>query len=238
MHQQGFEESQAGESPVLRALLPNDPVVYVDVGVGDYADWNVTWPFYKAGGHGLLVEPREEMWPDYIKERPRDVLCTSLAHDRADVLPLRIAGEGSSVREDWDIDHIFEGVRYLRAEPLRDILARYSEIRDTCQLCSIDVEGAEREAILGIDWSTFRPEVVLVEYIFYNKDTVGRDISGSWRGLLVDDGKYREACRSWLNIIYIRSDLWDRWEAVRDTVELPHATLEETKQHIADKYGV
>ena len=224
---QHFNESQAGESPVLRALLPDDPVVYVDVGTGDYLDWNVTWPFYEAGGHGLLVEPRDDTWADYIAHRSRDVVCGRLAHDRHDCLDLRLAGGGSSTRMDWNIGHIETGVQRVLTEPLSSILARHARIRDACQLCSIDVEGCEREVLLGTDWRTFRPEVLIIEYRDYDPDKVGADISGRWAGLLTDNGLYRECCRSWLNIIYVRTDSWERWEAVRDNVPMPHQTLEE-----------
>ena len=237
MYVQHHDESQAGESPVLRALLPNDPVVYVDVGAGEYLDWNVTWPFYAAGGHGLLIEPREDMWPDFIVHRPRDSICGHIAYDTDGYVQLRLAEGCTTTRADWDIGHIFRGSRTVRAEPLSTILSRYPDIRDTCQLCAIDVEGAERNVILGIDWQTFHPEVIIVEYIRYAPATVGPDISGEWAPLLLANDRYRECCRSWLNIIYLRTDLWERWEAIRDTVQMPHKTLKETIRHNKRKYN-
>ena len=233
---QHFNESQAGESPVLRALLPDDPVVYVDVGTGDYLDWNVTWPFYEAGGHGLLVEPRTEMVAEYLAHRPRDMVCCAGVSDKRGWRSFRLAGSASSLREDWQISHIETGSQLIHCEPLRDILARYPDIRDGCQLCSIDVEGWERHALLGIDWDRFRPDVMIIEYIFYDPHAVGPDISGDWASIVTARDRYRECCRSHLNIIYLRSDLWGRWEAVRDNVPMPHQTLEETRKHIQERY--
>ncbi len=231
------EESQAGETPILRALLPTDPVVYVDVGAGEYAEGSDTWPFYKAGGHGLLIEPREELWEELIVNRPRDVLCTQVVlRDPQNCVELRLAGGATTVRKDWNIDHILTGTKLVRSESLRDILSRYPHIRDDCHFCTIDVEGSERQVLLGADWETFRPEVLMIEYIRYERNRVGEDISAEWAGV-ISPYYYRECCRSWLNIIYLRRDLWHRWEATGGHVPLPHATLEETQQYMRDTYG-
>ncbi len=231
-----FEESQAGESPILRALLPDDPVIYVDVGVGDYANWNVTWPFYKKGGHGLLVEPRSDVWPDYFRHRPRDVLSPFGAHYRRASGILRLAGNASSLREDWAIDGLQTGTMKIRLEPLCIILADYPEIRDNCQLCSIDTEGHEQAVLQGIDWKTFRPDIFIIEYRRYDQHKLGEDMSSTWHNFVLNKG-YHECCRSWLNIIYLREDLWPRWQAVRDSVPPPHQTLEQTQEYNAAKYG-
>jgi hypothetical protein len=237
VEQFGYEESQAGESPVLRALLPDDPVVYVDVGAGEYMDWNSTWLFYKAGGCGLLIEPRKEMLDDYKIHRPEDTVCPVAAYNTSGTMELRLAGGGSSLREGWPIDAIATGWQTVSVEPMWSILRRYPGIRKLCRFCSVDVEGAEREVLESVDWDTFRPEVLMVEYIRFDRHGIGDDISGEWVEI-VESAGYREACRSWLNIIYVRADLWKQWEDVRCEVTMPHRTLEETRQHYKDRYGL
>lgn len=227
-----IEEPQAGELPVLRALLA-DPVVYVDVGAGEYAECSNTWPFYKAGGHGLLVEPNSEFWHELEVNRPRDILLSVAAHSFTGQMPMYRAGTVTSVHSDWaESKHSF----IAAAMPLAAMLARYPDIRDNCQLCSIDVEGAERDVLLGIDWAAFRPKVFIVEYIKYHPTEVGEDLSGQWRKIIESHG-YRECCRSWLNIIYIREKDWAEWEAIRGTVQPPHQTVEESRRHYAERYG-
>lgn len=223
-----LEGPQAGEWPVLRALLPDDPVTYVDVGAGDPIDCNNTWMFYKTGGYGVLVEPLDEFWPELWAKRPRDTLhcCACLDADETS-RPLRVCGTVSSFREDWKIRA--SDVRPVRTSTLDSILRHHPEIAANCQLCSIDVEGVEEQVIRGADWTVFRPEVLIVEYIKFDPHVVGEDLSGAWKPLLEAAG-YRECCRSWLNIIFLREDLWQRWENL--TVELPHAML----PHSLDSY--
>jgi len=231
-----YPESQAGESPVLRALLADDPVVYVEVGAGDWGDWNETWPFYAAGGHGLLIEPRIELHDDYALHRPRDIVSPYASYSERAVLPLRMAVGATSLRADWNIDHIVEKTVMVQAEPLATILAETPDIAHECRFCTIDVEGAEREALLGIDWATFQPDVLMVEYIRYESNRVGENISSEWRDLI--PYFYRECCRSWLNIIFLRVDRWNHWETNQNMVRLPHKTLDETRAAHPAYYGV
>jgi hypothetical protein len=120
--------------------------------------------------------------------------------------PFHVRGEVSSVLRSWtesephrsDVDSLSV------CERTDELLAKFPEDRDQCRLCSIDVEGAERELLETVDWSTFCPEVFCIEYRRYDPVKLGEDISGQWKGLLEAQG-YKEVARTDLNIIFQRS---------------------------------
>lgn len=80
-------------------------------------------------------------------------------------------------------------------------LAKFPTVRDNCRLCSIDVEGSEKEVPGGIDWESFRPEVFCIEYRVYDPVKLGEDVSANWVGILEAQG-YKEVARTQLNVIF------------------------------------
>ena len=211
---------QAGEWDTLRALLPDDPVVYVDIGAAEPDECSNTWGFYRDGGAGLLIEPRTELHAAIARARPRDTLDGRAAWDSQQTLPLRMAGGCSSLRADWAIGDA--PVRMVPAAPTQEILDEHPSIRDRCQLCSVDTEGTEAHVLAGIDFQRFRPAVFIVEYITYDPLKPGRDISHEWRDYLLGAG-YAEVARSWLNIIFGLPPIVARWQAVQHAVRHPNA---------------
>lgn len=234
---QNIAEPQAGEWSVLRALLPDDPVSYVDIGAGEYAHCNNTWPFYALGGSGLLIEPVPELCEDLLRYRPRDTVCQRACWNDVRDLELRLAYGATTARADWNIEHIQQGTLIVQAATIAHILNEYPQFK-ACDLCSIDVEGCERQVLEGFDWQSFMPRVIIIEYIRYEPETTGEDISSEWVDLLTTNGMYRECCRSWLNIIYIRGDSWHRWLDVKDHVQLPHQSVEESRAYYKERYGI
>jgi len=202
------DETEAGsiceEDEILRALLPDDPVVYVDVGADQPKRRSNTWQFWKAGGRGLLIEPRSSQWYPLMRYRPRDHLWPTGVADFDGVGQIRIENGASSLARNWKIqagapEEIIEVCHFQR------VLDRFPAIRDSCQLCSIDVEGFERRVLRAIDWTRFRPRVLCVEHITFDPfdSSASNDQSQEWAHLLTDQG-YEEHARTAQNVIYTR----------------------------------
>ena len=201
----GTPGAQAGEDKILSELLPSSTGCYVDIGAADPVECSNTWQFYQRGWRGLLIEPLPDFWPALLQQRRGDYLLGLAAWDSIGMTRLRVSRSVSSIRPDWDIDSQSELVVLL--EPMSEILESFPhQIRETCKLCSIDVEGSEREVLRGIDWKTFKPEVFVVEYRRYKAGESGEDLSPEWAFLLTDHG-YKEFARTALNVIYRRADL-------------------------------
>ncbi len=196
--------SQEEEDPILRDLLPESTGTYVDIGAGEPINNSNTWAFYERGWRGLLVEPLYQYWPMLVHHRPGDMLYDSAVRHYDGVTMLRVQGSVSSVLPSWNIEE--QARLMVPCETTATILGKFPAIRDACQLCSIDVEGAEKEVLGGIDWATFHPKILVVEYREYDPDKQGDDISGEWVDLLTKQG-YREVQRTTMNLIF-------KWESV------------------------
>ncbi len=190
--------SQDGEDEILRDLLPGDGT-YIDIGAAEPQQCSNTWLFYERGWRGLLIEPLYWYWPAIIQQRVGDFLYGSAIRNYDGFTPLRTQGTVSSVLPGWNISE--QGTLMVPCETTANALAKFPAIRDACRLCSIDVEGAEREVLETIDWATFRPEVFVVEFREYDPVKLGADLSGQWADLLTAQG-YKEFARTSLNIIY------------------------------------
>jgi len=192
--------SQGAEFRVLERLLSHYQTgSYVEVGVYGAEDCSNTWGFYQKGWRGLLIEPLHTCWERILKKRPGDYLWPTAAGSYNGAARLNIYGPSSSFREGWGEPG---EKRVIEVETLATILSRFPAIRDNCKLCSIDVEGWESNVLAGIDWTTFRPDFFVIEYV-----TMGTprcpptDLSGEWRQIL-EENNYTEIWHNDLNIIF------------------------------------
>lgn len=194
--------SQYDEDKILERLLPGDEGLYVDIGASHAIECSNTWKFYQRGGwRGLLVEPLPDCWADLLLQRPQDRLCPVAASNADGYATLRVCRSVSSLSTDWNIDA--PETIPVRTMPLRDILALYQGYDwSKTRLCSIDVEGHEREVLEGFDWETFVPNVIVIEYRDYNPVDKGNDVSARWRWIL--EVRYNLHHQNELNQIWVR----------------------------------
>lgn len=194
--------SQDGEDAIISELCPESDGVYVDVGAGDPISCSNTFQLWKRGWRGLLIEPRKDAVYDLCARRHGDFVYPVAASNEDGWNRLRIQGSVSSMQADWNIEE--QANSFCPIETLRSILAKFPAIRDACQLCSIDVEGHERQVFEGIDWETFRPRVFVVEYFVYGMAAPHNDNSKQWEPLLLAQG-YKLHRTTSLNKIYARA---------------------------------
>ena len=204
MHQQvGCPGGQDGEDTILRQLLPLQPAAsYLDIGAYGPVETSNTWQFYQAGWRGLLVDPLPACWGRLLLGRPGDHVMPVAAGAKRGIARLRIAEACSSLNRHWNIAPT--DVKLVELWPTRDILALFPAIRDTCQLCSIDVEGSEREVLAGIDWGTFRPRVIVIEYVVY-PDTLGLEHADELTAILAGQN-YRLYWRGRFNLVFATAE--------------------------------
>ena len=195
----GRDGSQTEEDEILAKLLPEPNGCYVDIGAADPVDNSNTWQFYKRGWRGLLVEPVPSFHIRILRQRWQDKLWPTAAGDYAGYAKMRICGQVSSLRNDWNMEERTDGL--VEVMPTREILATFPEIRDKCDLCSVDVEGFEKAVLDGIDWNLFRPRVLCVEYVVHGVS--GADSSSEWEPILTRNG-YNRVAQTCCNYIYRR----------------------------------
>lgn len=180
----GREGSQYGEDKIVEDLLPQEFGWYVDVGAGEPVECNNTWRFYQKGWRGLLIDCLPSIWYPIMRQRPGDFLCPLAVTDRTGIAVLSMDNSLSSIQPNWEVRQDAKKLD-VECDTLSNILLNFPTIRNNCQLLSIDVEGSEFEVLRGIDWDTFRPEVIIIEAFKYrgNRKPV-KDMSKVWGRLL------------------------------------------------------
>ncbi len=175
---------------------------YIDVGANDPIEFSVTKAFYDMGWSGINIEPLPDMCALLEAERPRDVnLCLGVG-EKEGWLNLRVAGMRSSFAQ--DVTEKMNGGEIIRKTilPLQMIYDRYCSSDTEIHFCKIDVEGFEREVLLGIDFRILRPWVMVVEAT--EPGTV-IPCHEKWESILLSNG-YEFAFANGINRYYVAQE--------------------------------
>jgi FkbM family methyltransferase len=153
--------AQEYEDTVLDyALSGVENGTYVDVGANDPTDFSVTKAFYDKNWRGINIEPLHDKYILLMQKRPQDVNLNIACGAKRDVLPMwphdMITTFDSTLL--WT-DNI-TGIP-TQVYPLSEVLENHS--LPVCHFCKIDVEGFEKQVLLGINWATFRPWIFVIE---------------------------------------------------------------------------
>ena len=180
---------------------------YIDIGAGHPVYDNVSFAFYLRGWSGITVEPNS--WLTQLSEavRPRDRHIQSLVG----------AAPGEAT---YYLVEDFHGLSTTIESNARAVQNEYGKqsqaqrmpvttLRALCELhapgtidfLKIDVEGAERDVLVGGDWRRFRPKVVVLEALAPVTLTPAWE---AWESLLIDQG-YDFVFFDGLNRYYVAS---------------------------------
>jgi FkbM family methyltransferase len=193
--------AQNYEDVLLRRLFPTGSGgFYIDVGAGDPIRHSVTKHFYDRGWSGVNVEPVASTFATLSDGRPRDVNLNIALSDRGGTMTLHEppASLGLATLSVPFAEGLNEhGYDYIRREvnvsTLAELCEQYAGGR-SIDFLKIDVEGHEREVIVGGDWHRWRPRAVVVEA------TVTPEL---WEPMLIEAG-YLLVAFDGLNRYYIR----------------------------------
>jgi FkbM family methyltransferase len=189
---------------------------YVDVGAHDPEYLSVTKHFYDKGWCGINIEPVLASHDKFLAQRPRDInLAVAVGREEGErelfvlsdsalsTFNRSIADHSACITNDHCVQTIVVPVCTLDTI-LKD--AGISQI----DFLKIDVEGAEREVLEGIDLARFRPVIIVVEatgpmseYDYTNPERIL--VHGEWEHLLVGRG-YRPVFFDGLNRFYLREE--------------------------------
>ena len=199
--------AQNREDVVLDRALHAPDGFYVDVGAASPVIASVTRHFYDLGWHGINIEPQAPYAEELRLGRPRDQTVEAVAGAASGTCTFHI------VESDPDLstydpsrlrDLADEGERtsteVIEVVTLDAVLdaARPAAI----DFLKIDVEGAERDVLLGIDLRRWRPRVIVVEATFSNSQVPNYD---KWEDLVIDRG-YGYASFDGINRYYVADE--------------------------------
>jgi FkbM family methyltransferase len=177
---------------------------YVDIGSGHPVYDNVSFAFYLKGWRGITVEPNPWLAQLSRAVRPRD------RHVEALVGAARGEATLHLVREYHGLSTMIEGHARaaLRAfgKASDAITVPLTTLADICagqapasfEFLKIDVEGAEKDVLVGGDFRRYRPKVVVAEAL---EPSTLKPAWRKWDAILTRQG-YRHAWFDTLNRYY------------------------------------
>jgi FkbM family methyltransferase len=180
---------------------------YIDAGANDPVDHSVTKAFYDAGWSGINIEPLPAFHQSFVAQRPRDINLAIAAGAQDGELTLfdvpSVNGWASPDRAVADA-HRAEGyaIKELTV-PVRTLASVCAEhVRGDIHFLKIDVEGFEGEVLRGMDFSRWRPWILVVEATMPNSRETNYD---SWEPLVTGHG-YEFAWFDGLNRYYVAQE--------------------------------
>ncbi|MBU6275055.1 MAG: FkbM family methyltransferase [Planctomycetes bacterium] len=181
---------------------------YIDVGGALPTFDTNTYHFYRSGWNGLVVEPNPGLVALFATQRPRDRVVNAAVSDQPG--ELRFFEVAESVGESTLSAEIAERHRRKGRTVTEHVVLRRT-LADLCEehvgdrsidFLSIDVEGHEREVLLGADFRRWRPLVLVIEA---TEPGTAIPSHAGWEDLVLAAG-YRHTLFDGVNRFYVRDE--------------------------------
>ena len=202
-HAQNFEDVM-----LWRALRDRRDGFYIDVGAASPVSGSVTLAFYERGWHGINVEPDLGPFQALEAHRPRDINLNVALSDAVGERQMYFVLDtgNSTLSEDEARLREREGrtveARRIPVTTLGSLWQQHVAAGQEVHFLKVDVEGAEREVLEGLDWRTRHPWIVVVEATRPNTTEPSHE---DWEAILLA-ADYALVHRDGLNRFYLSSE--------------------------------
>ena len=189
-----------------RALKHVAKGFYIDVGANDPTVDSVTRAFYDRGWHGINVEPMLQYHSRLAIERPVDInLAVAVGETSGELRFFDVADTGlSTMDEAIAAAHVAAGrsvtERPVRIMRLADICRAH--VDNAIHFLKIDVEGFEAAVLRGMDFTQWRPWILVIEATRPQSQVRSNE---AWSGLVLGSG-YQFAYFDGLNDYYVAEE--------------------------------
>jgi FkbM family methyltransferase len=150
--------SQGGEDLALLSIFENmDPGRYVDVGAHHPSRFSVTRHLYQLGWRGVNIDADRELIAEFAKIRNDEVnLFVAVGNEPSYEFAIFEEPAISTTNSEWRNEALAKGRTIARTEiiqgrTLSSILGEYFP-REAPDLLTIDIEGADYDALTSIDF--------------------------------------------------------------------------------------
>lgn len=159
---------------------------YIDVGAWDPVIDSVTKAFYMRGWRGINIEPVDIYFEKLLADRPEDNNLKIVAAAETGTLKfyeVDNTGLSTSIAAIAE-KHIAIGRRVREREVSAYRLDKICDDNNVTEIhfLKIDVEGAEKQVLEGIDLMRIRPWVILVEATLPNSRISNHE---QWEGVII-----------------------------------------------------
>jgi FkbM family methyltransferase len=174
--------SQEGEDLILARYFENKAKgFFIDIGAHHPKKYSNTYKFYKTGWRGINVDAMPGSMEVFKAIRPDDINLEVPVSDVNTTLTYFIFNETALNTLDPDeakLKNEIDGyniVREVELETVRleELLSKYLPNNITqIDFLTVDVEGLDLQVLKSNDWIKYRPELVLVEELRADLETV------------------------------------------------------------------
>ena len=172
--------SQEGEDIILRRILGEKKTVgfYIDVGAHHPKRFSNTYHFYKKGWQGINIDAMPGCVKMFRKIRPRDINLEFAISDKRQTLiyycfndpALNSFSKTLSIERNKKEEYKIIDEIKIETLTLVEVLDAYLPSDTTIDLLSVEVEGLDFQVLTSNDWSKYRPNIVLVEDLYFSFD--------------------------------------------------------------------
>ena len=121
---------------------------------------SVTKNLYIRGWYGINIEPLPDQYQELVKYRLRDINLQLGVGKMKENKTLFVLGYGSSL---YNNEMMSNKSIEIEVDTMSNICRKYVPKNETIQFCKIDVEGGEKDVLLGYDFDNYRPKVFCIE---------------------------------------------------------------------------
>lgn len=193
---------------LYHVLRDEDEIFYIDVGSNDPVSNSVTkWLYDRKNACGINIEPQRKLWELCERERSRDInLCIGVG-EKDGIETLYLQEGGSTIcREHVILEKPKQ--EEITIKTLASICEEYVSEKKISFL-KVDVEGYERQVLLGADFERFRPSIVVME------STIPRTMQPSyelWENILLEAG-YHYIYGKGVNRYYVADECTAKYDS-------------------------
>jgi FkbM family methyltransferase len=176
-----FYYSQNGEDIILDSFIASNKGFYVDVGCNEPITKSNTFKFYLKGWNGITIDANKKLMAQHKKIRKRDIqVCAALSDVEKEVTFYKSAtSEVSTIngefyeknKDRWN----YQDSETIQTTTLTAILDKNLPQNQSIDLLCVDVEGADLEVLRGLDFSKYKPRVIIVELDDPSMDLIHQD---------------------------------------------------------------
>jgi len=197
--------TQNQEDVVLQIALSDVTAgFYIDVGGFHPIVDSVTNVFYEMGWSGINIEPISEQYKLFVEQRDRDINIETAVGSKPGKATLYVSPRlrpSTLLLSYAEREHFETNTVEVLLVSLNQICEEHRPAGDI-HFLKIDVEGFEKEVLLGFDLTKYRPWIILVEAldpVTYENNT------GDWEDLILNSD-YQLVYFDGLNNFYLANE--------------------------------